>query len=73
MNTINKYDLAAIFGYLGQAAKAAAEDNKFGGESHCQWTIRMASERLLAAALTDLQVEPLTAGEIEDASARVAA
>jgi hypothetical protein len=55
MREINRFQMASILEYLDAATAACPP---IGGlESHAAWNIRMARQRLYAAALADVAVE----------------
>lgn len=64
MKTLSRHEMKSILGYLDSALKSTrAEDAKSlilnKCEGNASWNIRMARDRLLDAALVDVEVEPV--------------
>lgn len=61
MNTISKSEMTGILDYLNTALTASsvrdAKSTATGHESDLTWRIRMARDRLIAAAISDVEVE----------------
>jgi hypothetical protein len=66
MNTLNKFAMRTILDHLDSALADTRLAGTFG-ESNVSWHIRIARDRLLEAAIADVEVEQVAAAQQEAA------